>query len=64
MITRQLMQNNYDAAMRDAATNANFTAQIQGVKDMIIAEENGALLICQKAEEQRIKEFTNNLLNT
>jgi hypothetical protein len=34
--TKQLiMQNNYDAAMRDAATNANFTAQIQGVKDLI-----------------------------
>ena len=34
--TRQmLMQNNYDGAMRDAATNANFTAQIQSVKDMI-----------------------------
>ena len=30
-----IMQNNYDGAMRDAATNANFTAQIQGVKDMI-----------------------------
>jgi hypothetical protein len=29
------MQNNYDGAMRDAATNANFTAQIQSVKDMI-----------------------------
>ena len=28
-------QVNYDAAMRDAATNANFTAQIQGLKDMI-----------------------------
>ena len=34
-ITRQLMQTNYDAAMRDAATTANFTAQIQGLKDMI-----------------------------
>lgn len=34
--TKQLiMQNNYDGAMRDAATNANFTAQIQSVKDMI-----------------------------
>lgn len=34
--TKQLiLQNNYDAAMRDAATNANFTAQIQGVKDLI-----------------------------
>ena len=34
--TKQLiMQSNYDGAMRDAATNANFTAQIQSVKDMI-----------------------------
>lgn len=31
----QIAQNKYEAAMRDAATNANFTAQIQGVKDMI-----------------------------
>ena len=29
------MQNSYDGAMRDAATNANFTAQIQSVKDML-----------------------------
>ena len=34
-VKSQVMQNNYDAAMRDAATNANFTAQIQSVKDMI-----------------------------
>lgn len=34
--TKQLiMQNNYDAAMRDAVTNANFTRQIQEVKDII-----------------------------
>lgn len=34
--TKQLiMQNNYDAAMRDAITNANFTKQIQEVKDVI-----------------------------
>ena len=34
--TKQLiMQNNYDAAMRDAATNANIAAQIQSVKDLI-----------------------------
>lgn len=34
--TKQLiMQSNYDGAMRDAQTNANFTAQIQSVKDMI-----------------------------
>ena len=34
-IKQSIMQSNYDAAMRDAATNANLTAQIQGVKDMI-----------------------------
>lgn len=31
----QISQSNYEAAMRDAATNANFTAQIQSVKDLI-----------------------------
>lgn len=42
--TKQLiMQNNYDAAMRDAATNANFTQQIQGVKDMIAQNKIEAL---------------------
>lgn len=38
-----LMQNNYDAAMRDAATNANFSAQIQSVKDMIAQDKISAL---------------------
>ena len=34
--TKQLiMQNDYNAAMRDANTNAKFTAEIQGVKDML-----------------------------
>ena len=34
--TKQLIsQINYDAAMRDAQTNANLTAQIQSVKDLI-----------------------------
>ena len=32
-------------------------AVIQGLEDCIVAEENGVLLICKKAEEQRIKEF-------
>ena len=42
--TKQLiMQNNYDAAMRDATTNANFTAQIQSVKDMIAQDKIDAL---------------------
>lgn len=38
-----IMQNNYDAAMRDAATNANITAQIQGVKDQISQDKIEAL---------------------
>ena len=33
-LSRQLMQNNYDAALRDAATNANIVAQAQAIKDM------------------------------
>ena len=36
-------------------------ALVQGVDDMIIAEQSGALLICKKAEEQRIKQFINEL---
>ena len=34
-VKQAVMQSNYDAAMRDAATNANLTAQIQSVKDQI-----------------------------
>lgn len=30
---------------------------IQGLSDYIVAENNGTLLICNKEEEQRIKEF-------
>ena len=42
--TKQLiMQSNYDSAMRDAATNANITAQIQSVKDMISQDKIEAL---------------------
>ena len=40
---RQLMQNNYDAALRDAATNANFTAQIQGLKDLMAQDKMEAM---------------------
>lgn len=39
----QIAQSNYDAAMRDAATNANFTAQIQSVKDEIAQNKIEAL---------------------
>ena len=34
-VKQAVMQSNYDAAMRDAATNANLTSQIQSVKDQI-----------------------------
>ena len=33
------------------------TAIVQGVNDMIIAEEKGALLICRREDEQKIKEW-------
>ncbi|MBR3673972.1 MAG: hypothetical protein IKN65_06815 [Clostridia bacterium] len=40
---QMIMQNNYDGALRDAATNANLTAQIQSVKDMIAQDKIEAL---------------------
>ena len=40
---QMIMQSNYDGAMRDAATNASFTAQIQSVKDMIAQDKIEAL---------------------
>lgn len=42
-LTRQLMQNNYDAAMRDAATNANITATGQKVLDAIMGNKIEAM---------------------
>ena len=42
--TKQLIaQSNYDAAMRDAALNANISAQVQSVKDMISQNKIEAL---------------------
>ena len=59
--TKQLiMQNNYDAAMRDAATNANFTAQIQSVKDMIAQNKIEALQ--QQVNALQLKEATAGVL--
>ena len=40
---QMIMQSNYDGAMRDAATNANITAQIQSVKDMLAQDKIEAL---------------------
>ena len=54
----------YDAQGNIVVLEPGKVAIVQGVNDMIIVEERGALLVCKKSEEQRIKEFTNNLLNT
>ena len=54
----------YEAEGNIVVLEPGKVAIVQGVKDMIIVEEKGALLVCKKAEEQRIKEFTNKLLNT
>ena len=42
-LMRQLMQNNYDAAMRDAATNANIVAQAQSIKDMFTGDRMASM---------------------
>lgn len=42
-VKTQVMQNDYNGAMRDAATNANFTAQIQGLKDLMYQNKIEAL---------------------
>ena len=59
--TRQmLMQNNYDGAMRDAATNANFTAQIQSVKDMIA--QNKIESLQAQVNQLQLAQATNGVL--
>ena len=59
--TKQLIQQtNYDGAMRDAATNANITAQIQSVKDMI-AQNKVESLQAQVAQLQ-LAQATSNVL--
>lgn len=47
----------YDAHSNVVTLESGKLAVVQGVDDMIVAEENGVLLICKKAEEQRIKQF-------
>ena len=42
-ISRQIMQNNYDAALRDAATNANIVAQNQKILDAIMGNKMEAM---------------------
>ena len=48
----------YEAEGNIVVLEPGKTAIIQGINDMIIAEQDGALLVCKKAEEQRIKDWT------
>ena len=59
-IKQQIMQNDYNGAMRDAATNANFTSQIQGVKDMIYQNKIEALQ--QQVSALQLQAATSNVL--
>ena len=47
----------YEAKGNMVTLEPGKVAIVQGVNDMIIVEEKGALLVCKKAEEQRIKQF-------
>ena len=47
----------YEAEGNIVVLEKGKTVIVQGVNDMIIAEQDGALLVCKKAEEQRIKQF-------
>lgn len=47
----------YEATGNVVTLEPGKLAVVQGVDDMIIAEQKGVLLICKKAEEQRIKQF-------
>ena len=59
-VKTQVMQSDYNAAMRDAATNANFTAQIQGVKDMIAQNKIEALQA--QVSQLQLQAATSNVL--
>ena len=59
--TKQMIQqSNYDGAMRDAATNANFTAQIQSVKDMMAQNKIEALQA--QVSQLQLAQATNGVL--
>ena len=57
---QMIMQNNYDGAMRDAATNANITAQIQSVKDMIAQDKIESLQA--QVSQLQLAQATNGVL--
>lgn len=47
----------YEARNNVVTLEKGKLAVVQGVDDLIIAEQKGVLLICKKQEEQRIKQF-------
>lgn len=57
---QMIMQSNYDGAMRDASTNANITAQIQSVKDMIAQDKIEALQA--QVNQLQLAQATSNVL--
>jgi len=59
-IKQQVMQNDYNGAIRDAATNANFTAQIQGVRDMLYQNKIEALQA--QVSQLQLQNATSNVL--
>ena len=48
----------YDTHNCIVHTTQNKRVVVQGLEDYIVAEKNGALLICKLSEEQRIKQFS------
>lgn len=56
----QIARNNYDAAMRDAATNANITAQVQSIKDMMYQQREAAQ--AQRIQQLELAQATSGLL--
>lgn len=57
---QMIMQSNYDGAMRDANTNANITAQIQSVKDMIAQDKIESLQ--SQVQQLQLAQATNGML--
>ncbi|MBO7338076.1 MAG: mannose-1-phosphate guanylyltransferase [Paludibacteraceae bacterium] len=51
----------YDAKDNVVAVPKNKLAVIQGLEDYIVAENDDVLLICRKADEQKIRQFVNDV---
>ena len=52
----------YDAKDNVVAVPKDKLAVIQGLEDYIVAENNDVLLICRKADEQKIRQFVNDVI--